>query len=230
MNHQDALQEMAAERYLLGELSGEALDKFEEHLFECPLCAADVRAGLMFIEAAREEFKLPTRVSAVEKEGRFRWIDWLISPRFLAPALAGCLVVISVESFVVLPRIRHAAEHIDTPAIVNNLVLANAGARGDSVPEVIAPAHGSFLISLDVPARNGFSSYLCSLYSPSGSLVWRTKVTPKQISDALLIDMPTDRTKEGLNTLIVQGSPAVDGPGDTLEDLARYRFRLKVSD
>ncbi len=54
MNHQDALQEMAVERYLLGELSGAALDRFEEHLFECPQCATDVRAGATFIDAARD--------------------------------------------------------------------------------------------------------------------------------------------------------------------------------
>jgi hypothetical protein len=59
--------------------------------------------------------------------------------------------------------------------------------------------------------------------------VWQTTVLPQQVSDALLIHMPTDRTKEGLNTFLVQGSPAVDGSSGKLEDLARYRFQLKVS-
>jgi hypothetical protein len=229
MNHQDALQEMAVERYLLGELSGAALDRFEEHLFECPQCATDVRAGATFIDAARDEFKVSARVSAPEKERSPTWLSWLASPRFLAPALAACLAVIAVQSFVVLPRMRMAEERAEAPAILNSLVLANAGARGDSVAEIVAPEHGSFLISVDIPARSGFSSYLCSLYSPSGSLVWQTTVLRQQVSDALLIHMPTDRTKEGLNTFLVQGSPAVDGSSGKLEDLARYRFQLKVS-
>jgi hypothetical protein len=228
MNHQDALQEMAVERYLLGELSGAALDRFEEHLFECPECAMDLRSGATFVDAARGELKVSARVSAPERDISSKWLSWFVSPRFLAPALAACLVVIAVQSFVVLPRMRVAEERAEAPAILNNLVLANAGARGDSVPEIVAPEHGSFLISVDIPVRSGFSGYLCSLYSPSGSLVWKTTVSPQQVSDALLIHMPTDRTKEGLNTFLVQGLPAVAGSSGKLEDLARYRFQLKV--
>ncbi len=216
MNHQDALQEMAVERYLLGELSGAALDRFEEHLFECPECAMDLRSGATFIDAARGELKAIARVSAPERERSPKWLSWFASPRFLAPALAACLAVIAVQSFVVLPRMRLAQERAEAPAVLNNLVLANAGARGDSVPEIVAPEHGSFLISVDIPARSGFSGYLCSLYSPSGALVWKTTVSPQQVSDALLIHMPTDRTKEGLNTFLVQGLPAVDSSGGKL--------------
>jgi len=229
MNHQDALQEMAVERYLLGELSGAALDRFEEHLFDCPQCVMDLQAGTTFIDAARGELKAVVRVAVQEKERSRGWISWLTSPRFLAPALAACLLVVAVESFVLLPRMRREVAQAETPAVLNNLVLANAGARGDSVAEIVAPEHGAFLLSVDVPARSGFSSYLCSLYSPSGALVWQTTVSPQQASDALLIHVPTDRTKEGLNTFLVQGLPAVDGSGGKLEDLARYRFQLKVS-
>ena|SRR6266702_1841970 len=228
MNHQDALQEMAVERYLLGELSGATLDRFEEHLFECPQCVMDLQAGTTFIDAARGELKAVARVAVQEKERSRGWISWLTSPRFLAPALAACLLVVAVESFVLLPRMRREVAQVETPAVLNNLVLANAGARGDSVAEIVAPEHGAFLLSVDVPARSGFSSYLCSLYSPSGTLVWQTTVSPQQASDALLIHVPTGRTKEGLNTFVVQGLPAVDGSGGKLEDLARYRFQLKV--
>ena len=52
MNHSEALKEMAAERYLLDELSPEARDAFEEHMFDCPDCALDVRSGSAFIGEA----------------------------------------------------------------------------------------------------------------------------------------------------------------------------------
>jgi hypothetical protein len=114
------------------------------------------------------------------------------------------------------------------PAVLNPLVLANAGARGDSVPEIAAPEHGSFVISLDVPTAGGFSSYRGSLYAPDGSLLWQTTISPDQARDALLINMPTDKVKEGLNTFVIQGLPAGSGSGGTLEDLARYRFQVKI--
>jgi Putative zinc-finger len=234
MNHQDALQEMAVERYLLGELSGEALDRFEEHLFDCPLCVTDLRAGTTFINAARSELR--AALVTPEKESPFGWVSWLLRPSFLAPALAACLLVLGVESFVLLPGMRREIAQVETPSVLNNLVLANAGARGDSVAEIVAPQHGAFLLSVDIPGRSEFTSYLLSLYSPAGAVVWQTKILPQQAIDAVLIHVPTDITKAGLNTLLVQGlsglssgSSGVDGAGGKLEDLARYKFQVNVS-
>jgi len=114
------------------------------------------------------------------------------------------------------------------PAVLNPLILANAGPRGDSIPEVVAPEHGSFVVSLDVPATGGYSSYRCSLFAPDGSLLWQTTVSPEQARDALLITMPTDKTKEGLNTFLIQGLPANADANGTLVDLARYKFRVTI--
>ena len=115
-----------------------------------------------------------------------------------------------------------------TPAVLNPLVLANAGARGDSIPEVVAPEHGSFVVSLDVPTTRGFSSYRCWLLAPDGSLLWQTTVSPEQARDALLITMPTDKIKEGLNSFLIQGLQANAGVNGTLIDLARYKFRVTI--
>jgi hypothetical protein len=108
--------------------------------------------------------------------------------------------------------------------VLNPLVLANAGARGDSIPEILAPEHGSFVISVDVPATAGFSSYRGSLYAPDGSLVWQTTISPEQARDAVLINMPTDKVKQGRNIFLIQGLSS----SGTLEDLARYRFSIKI--
>jgi hypothetical protein len=231
MNHQDALREMSVERYLLGELHGEGLDRFEEHLFDCPLCVTDLRDGTTFISAARSELRTAIETAPV-KESLFSWGSWgswVFRPSFLAPALAACLLVMGVESFILLPGMRREITRVETPTVLNNLVLANAGARGDSVAEITAPQHGAFLLSVDIPTRSEFLSYLCSLYSPTGALVWQTKVLPHQATDTVLIHVPTNITKQGLNTLLIQGLRSADTSGGKLEDLARYRFQLNVS-
>jgi hypothetical protein len=132
-----------------------------------------------------------------------------------------------------LPGMRREVAQVEMPSVLNNLVLANAGARGDLVAVIVAPQHGAFLLSVDIPGRSGFSGYLLSLYSPLGARVWQTKISPQQAVDAVLIHVPTDITKAGLNTLLVQGlssgSSGVDGAGGKLEDLARYKFQLDVS-
>jgi len=228
MNHQNALKEMAVERYLLGELNGASLESFEEHLFECPECAADVKAGATFIDGTRSELRFPRTASIPQAAGPRSWISWFTSPWILGPALAACLLLLAFQTFVVQPRMRVEIAQAQVPAVLNPLVLANAGARGDSIPEIVAPEHGSFVVSLDIPTTGGFSSYLCSLYAPNGSLLWQTTVTPEQARDALLINVPTGKTREGLNTFLVQGLPISDISNGRLVDHARYRFQLKL--
>jgi hypothetical protein len=228
MNHQEALQEMAVERYLLGELSGASLDSFEEHLFECSECTMDVKAGATFIDAARTELMTPRTVAAPHVESPRRWTSWFTSPWIMAPALAACLLILAFETFVVQPRMKLEVARAQAPGVLNPLVLANAGPRGNSIPEIVAPEHGSFVISLDVPATGNFSSYLCSLEAPDGSLLWQTTISPEQARDSLLINMPSDRAKEGLNTFLIQGLPTGGNSSGRLEDLARYRFRVKI--
>jgi hypothetical protein len=228
MNHQEALREMAVERYLLGELSGASLDSFEEHLFECSECAMDVKTGVTFIDAARTELNVPRKIAAPHAESARRWTSWFTSPWILAPALAACLLILAFQTFVVQPRMKFEVARAQAPAVLNPLVLANAGPRGDSIPEIAAPEHGSFVVSLDIPTTGNFSSYLCSLHAPDGSLLWQTTVSPEQARDSLLINMPTDRVKEGLNTFLVQGLPVGGSSSGRLEDLAKYRFRIKI--
>jgi len=228
MNHQEAVREMAVERYLLGELSGASLDSFEEHLFECSECATDVKTGVTFIDAARTELSLPRRVSAPRLESARRWTSWFTSPWILAPALAACLLLLAFQTFVLQPRMKLEVARAQAPTVLNPLILANAGPRGDSIPEVVTPEHGSFVVSLDVPATGGYSSYRCSLYTPDGSLLWQTTVSPEQARDALLIRLPAEETKEGLNTFLIQGLRAGGSSGGSLETLSKYRFRVRI--
>ena len=231
MNHQDALQEMSVERYLLGELKGASLDRFEEHLFECPECAADVKAGVTFIDAARAELGASRKAAAPQIERSRSWTSWFTSPWTLGPALAACALALCFEIFVVQPHMKVDVAREETPAVLNPLVLANAGARGDdAAPTIVAPKHGSFAVSVDVPTSGGSSGYRCTLLGPDGTPLWQTTLSAEQARDAVLINIPTDRVKEGLNTFLVQGLGLSAGGGDsgTLIDLARYQFEVKI--
>ncbi len=235
MNHEEAQQEMAVERYLLGELSGAALEEFEAHLFECRACADEVKTADMMLEAARVEWRESgeaTSGAVVLKERSLRrgGGGWWTSPWVLGAALAACAVVVAVQGLVLIPGMRRQLVVAETPAVLNTLVLASAGARSDAIPAVVAPKQGAFLLSVDVPSRAIFSSYECSLYSPAGVRVWQSSLTAAQTRDAVLIHMPVGRTQAGINTLLVQGVPAVadEGSSGKLVDLARYRFQLTV--
>jgi hypothetical protein len=171
---------------------------------------------------------VPQKLVVSERETRRKWTSWFTSPWILAPALAACLLILAFQTFILQPRLKLEISQTQNPAVLNPLILANAGARGDSIPQIVVPEYGSFVLSLDVPATGNFSSYLCSLYSPDGSLLWQTTVSPEQARDALLINVPTGKTKEGLNTFLIQGLPAGGSFNGTLVDLARYRFRVTI--
>ena len=56
MTHQEAVDTMAAERYLLDEMSDADRLTFEEHYFSCTDCAADLQMTAAMLEGAKEGF------------------------------------------------------------------------------------------------------------------------------------------------------------------------------
>jgi anti-sigma factor RsiW len=57
MDHQTAIKTLAAERYVLGELTGAEREAYEEHAFNCVVCAAELKATADFKETLQETLK-----------------------------------------------------------------------------------------------------------------------------------------------------------------------------
>ncbi len=95
MNHNEAMQHMAAERYLLNELTPEDRDAYEAHFFDCQDCALDLRAASAFVEEAK--IQLPALSSAGRTQStpspvrpaRKSWLNWVITPAFATPVFAA---------------------------------------------------------------------------------------------------------------------------------------------
>ncbi|WP_263382388.1 zf-HC2 domain-containing protein [Granulicella arctica] len=226
MTHHEAVEQMAVERYLLGELSGEPRDRFEEHLFDCQECAADLKQSVLFLEGAKAELKSEgMRVVRPMPQKTTSRIAWLWRPQLLAPALAACLAVIVYQSAILLPHLRTEVAASQTPALLEPFVLANAGARGDTVPEIHVPKQGVYALSVDIPPAPNAAGYRCSLYSAAGALVWHVDVSQQQARDAVMIQVPVMTAQEGMNELRVQ-SITSSGPENTLAVLASYRYKL----
>src|SRR5215467_4622539 len=52
-DHQEAVKNLMAERYLLGELNAGEREAYEEHLFSCDSCFEQVKAGTEFVDNLR---------------------------------------------------------------------------------------------------------------------------------------------------------------------------------
>lgn len=225
MTHDEAIREQATERYLLGELSEDARAQFEEHLFDCTTCAADITAGVQLVDALRLEDSYAgssaREIHLVPKRTSMWARPWLV------PALAASLLVIAYQNTLQVPHLRKQAAIAQTPAVAANVVLANIDARGSSTPTVIAPAHGSFLLSVDIPSRAEYASYICALYNASGHRLWQVPVTAQQAENTVSLVVPTGKAAPNANELRVLGVPP-SASGAPVE-VGRYRFDLQIS-
>ena len=124
MNHDEAIRLKAAEKYLLGELSAEMRDQYEDHYFGCAECAQDVRTGAVFIDNARDVLLPPsvTELGAKHQPARSGgWWAALLRPAFAVPALALLLLVAGYQNAVTIPHLKTAVSQSETrpnPAIV----------------------------------------------------------------------------------------------------------------
>jgi hypothetical protein len=227
MDHQQATQLTAVEKYLLNELPPEVRDEFEEHFFDCQDCATDLRATSGFIDSARNEFRahpLP-RTGTVPEVKSSRISLW---PSALVwSALAASLLVIAYQNVVVYPHFKTEIAALHAPEMLPSLSLAGGNSRGGQVPAVSVAANQAFLLLVDIPAEDRFSSYTCLLYSPSGSLSWRMEVSAQLARDTVSIRVPSTGRQSGEYTLTVQGNTDRAAAG-TAVDLAHYRFTLNA--
>src|SRR5713101_8336644 len=118
MNHNEAIQMQAAEKYILGELPAVLRDGYEEHFFDCAECALDVKAAAVFADTTREVLR-QEKASSVSKDpipARGEWLRWF-RPVIAVPAFAALLLVVGYQNLVSIPRWKGlAAQSSQAPA------------------------------------------------------------------------------------------------------------------
>jgi hypothetical protein len=176
------------------------------------------------MDAARKEFKAnPIPKPAKPAKGKsFSAPFW---PSALVwSALAASLLLVAYQNLLVFPRLQSEIAELKTPEILPVISLVGGNSRGGQTPTAtVARAH-PFLLSLDIPTQDRFTSYTCLLYSPSGTLAWRVQVSAQAARDTVSIRVPSADKLPGEYTLAVQGNLA-----GTSVDLARYKFALNAN-
>ena len=226
MNHEEAARLSLVEKYLLEELPPDLRDEFEEHYFDCLECAADLRATAAFLDTAKQELKSFPAEKPAAAATKKAWFSWLWSPAFVVPALAACLLVIAYQNLVIFPHFRNALAEMRAPEILPTVSLVGGNSRGGAAGPSIAAQNGRpFLVLVDIPTQDRFSSYTCLLYSPSESLAWRVQVSAEAARDTVSIRVPVGQRAAGSYTLVVQGNTG-STPAENGVDLAHYHFTL----
>jgi hypothetical protein len=219
MDHSDALRLKATERYLLNELEPDQLDQFEEHLFDCPECAIDIRAGAMFLEQAKNQLAPATDSVPLRKPIRSPWSSWL-RPAFAIPALALLLVVIGYQNLVTFPALQQA---LHRPQVVP-WASVNVGTWGAGGPVIEAKPGQGILLFVRIPPENAYLSYAADLYNPAGKLEWSLSFPANAGQDQWPLQVPGSNWQAGTYTLKVRGTT----PAGESKDLGRTSFDLQI--
>jgi len=223
MDHQEALQKNATERYLLNELDPELRDQFEEHMFGCQECALDVRAAATFVEQSRAILGEPPvpavaakPVRAEAKPGRLAWLR----PAFAVPALALLLAVIGYQNLVTYPQLSQSANE----PRVGPWVSVNVSTRGTETKQVKAHPGEGFGVLLNLPPEDGFASYAVDLYNPAGKLEWSGPISSAPADEARQIYIPGRDRLPGTYVLAVRGIT----PAGESKELSRQSIDLQI--
>ena len=217
MNHEEAIRIMGTEQYLLNDLSPELREQFEEHFFECPVCAADVRAGSLFLDQTKAVFAAevvpPSRVAPVVASERPGWWAWL-RPAFAAPTLALLLAIIAYQNW---------PSH-QSPQLLQAAYIT-IGARGGNVPSISATKDQGFLLHLTVPPEQSYSFYFADIYGPEGKIRSSMELPVSAGNDTYFVQVPGGSYNDGVYTVAIR---AVGPNGDSTE-LGRGSFELHIS-
>jgi hypothetical protein len=224
MDHSEALQLAAVEKYLLDELPQPVRDEFERHFFDCQECAADLKTTATFLDAAREELRRSSVARPTPNLTKKSGFSFFLRPAFVSPAFALLLIVIAYQNIAVFPRSWREVATPGKPEVLSSVSLIGGNSRSGTIPSVTVDNGRPILLSVDIPIAEQFLGYSCVLVAPSGAVVWRVPVSTEQAKDTVSVLIPAGNWESGDYRLIVQGY-ASRAPAEPA-DLARYRFTL----
>lgn len=228
MDHAEAVRSGAVERYLLGELAEQERDQYEEHVFECPQCADNLKSTVAFVENARAVLAArPHEVSglhlAVPASDRWRSLVGRVVPL----AAAAALVLVVGASAIEIRRLRAELSAAEVPSAAAWSFLSVS--RGE--PEGITLGRDQRWLGLTLSRSAGDTHpfYRCEVQDAAGQVVVASVVPAPQRGQELQIVLPARRLTPGVHTLVLAGMNAPDG-AVAAADIARYQFTLSLQE
>ena len=231
MNHSEAVRLNAAEKYLLGELSAELRDQYENHFFDCKECAQDIRAGAALVDNSRDVWGAETDSETVAKPERVRggkWWDAVLRPTFAIPALAALLLVASYQNAVTIPRLKSEVSQVATPQTLPSFSLIALASRGGDRLTISVPANKPFSLFVDIPPKGHFNSYLCEFLNDSGAKEFSVTVSPEEAKQTVQLLVPPGQLSPGSHVLVVYGLGSPEQASPARIGLVRIPFTLEI--
>ncbi|PYQ30817.1 MAG: hypothetical protein DMF56_08460 [Acidobacteria bacterium] len=171
MNHSEAKESQAVERYTLDEMWQEERDAFEEHYFDCRVCSEGVRDSARMMAAGRRVARETVTTTNVVRMP-LRWKAWI-------PAAAAA-VLLMVNGILMMMR-PVAPVVVSNPAPVMQLAefsdaIPTGASRGGT--PITLPAGKPLALPVDLAPE--FSSYEILLRNSAGRAIESLTVSAEQ--------------------------------------------------
>lgn len=228
MNHQQALEQHATERYLLREMSAEERHAFEEHYLECAECLEAVTFGTEFLEAGRQV----AREMSQREANTVHVASWRerLMPMFsgwLRPASALVFAVLLCSVIAYQGLQIHQLKNEQTAKVarpeIRSMLTGIAHGAGEAKP-IEVPRDTVVSLGVEYGRSGDYVSYRAQVMNEAGSIRQAVNLPdlPGNMANVALLP---GNLGEGEYNLVILGRTA-DG---SEKEVGRGSFVLKFS-
>jgi anti-sigma factor RsiW len=218
MTHEQALDGLASERYLLDEMTEDERFEFEAHYFDCTECAEDVRLGDRIRQESRHAgAAMQGGTEAARPATVLTSPRWWRRPMVAAPwAVAASLAVVaSYQSLVTGPTLRESV----SPQALETVMLRGA-TRGAATTLTIAPGQRFVALSADIVAAPQSSTLSYDILDANRQAIASGQAQVPSSGAPLLLLVPVaELQRAGRYALIIRGA-------DQNTVLGEYEFEV----
>jgi len=207
MNHQQALEEHATERYLLGEMTAEERRAFEEHYLECAECLEAVTFGADFMEAGRQVAleEKSMRVSPAVPTWRERLLAVVPAGLRLVPALACvlllCLIGIGYQGLTIHRQQQKIASLQDLRPEYRFVLTGES--RGKA--KIVKVRHNTQLsVKVEFTPGEEFTPYRADLLSGDNKISYSMPLSVAPTDDSVSFSIPAAGLDAGSYSLVIR--------------------------
>ncbi len=172
-----AEQQQTASKYLLDELSEDERVEFESHMFNCPICADEVKKNFTISENLKQ---VARERKAGVSERASAWRAWL-QPASLIPSFAAAILAVVLCFQLGRSPVYQAQIIPDGSQIV-------PAARSNPVPLKVERSNKILWLSFRVDASKP-DSFICDFQNDAGASVLSVTTAPAT-SAAFLLNVP----------------------------------------
>lgn len=196
MDHDVAISSQSAEKYAAGEMAPAERHAFEEHFFDCPGCAGQVRRELVLAASVRAALR-----EAHFRPARLAWVR-------LRPALTFSLAANATLAIALGVAVVNGSHHPRVPRLIPAYFAPGPSRDLEDRPAPSIPSGvPAFLAHIPAPGIS-YASYSYRILDADGKRESGGVVSPGEGQGTELhLEVPVGRLHEGLHTLEVRGNP-----------------------